>query len=71
MLPKELSSDETHVKQIGSSSNGMQLSSECLLEQLLTPFLPGCDQARDALGAPLLNARLYPMGAYGVHDQRH
>jgi hypothetical protein len=49
----------------------MKLTSELLLEQRLTQFLPGFDHQREALGAPLLDARLHPMGASGVHDQRH
>jgi hypothetical protein len=55
----------------GSWPNGMKLTLECLLYQLPTPFLSGCDHEREALGSPLPNARLRPMGAYGVHDQRH
>jgi hypothetical protein len=34
-----------------------------LLEQLLTQFLPGLDHQWEAFGAPLLDARLHPMGA--------
>jgi hypothetical protein len=41
----------------------MKLTSEPLWLQLLTPFLPGCDHQREAFGAPLLDARLHPMGA--------
>jgi hypothetical protein len=43
--------------------NGVKLTSELLLEQLLTQFLPGLDHQWEAFGAPLLDARLHPMGA--------
>ena len=49
--------------------NGIKLASELWLEQLLTQFLPGCDHQWEALGAPLFDARLHPMGTYGVHDE--
>ena len=51
--------------------NGLKLASEPLLDPLLAQFLPGCEHERGALGAPLLDAGLPPMGAYGVHEQRH
>jgi hypothetical protein len=47
----------------------MKLTSELWLDQLLTQFLPGFDHEREALGPPLLDARLHPMRADGVHDQ--
>jgi hypothetical protein len=47
----------------------MKLISERLLDQLLTQVLPGCDHEREALGAPLLDTRLYPMRSEGIHDQ--
>jgi len=43
----------------------MKLTSELLLEQLLSQFLPGFDHERDALGAPLLEPRLHPIGRAG------
>jgi hypothetical protein len=49
----------------------MELPSELLLYQLLTQFLPGFDHEREALEPPFLDARLHPMGAYVVHDQRY
>ncbi len=49
----------------------MKLASELLLHQLLTQFVPGLDHARETFGSRLFDARLHPMGAYGVHDQRH
>ena len=48
---------------VGSYANGVKLTSELLLEQLLTQFLPGLDNQWEALRAPLLDARLHPMGA--------
>jgi hypothetical protein len=51
--------------------NAMKLTSEFLLYQLLTQFLPGFDHQRDALGPPLLDARLHPMRACRAHDQRY
>jgi hypothetical protein len=42
----------------------MKLTSERLLHQLLTEFLPRFDHQRETLGSPLLDARLPPMGAY-------
>jgi hypothetical protein len=47
----------------GQEPNGIKLTSELLLEQLLTQFLPGLDHQWEAFGAPLLDARLHPMGA--------
>jgi hypothetical protein len=47
----------------------MKLTSDLLLHQLLTQFLSGFDHEREALGAPLLDARLHPMRADGVDDQ--
>jgi hypothetical protein len=44
----------------GSWPNGIKLASEFLLDQLLTQYLPGFDHEREALGAPLLDARLHP-----------
>jgi hypothetical protein len=48
---------------VGFDPNGVKLTSELLLEQLLTQFLPGLDHQWEAFGAPLLDARLHPMGA--------
>jgi hypothetical protein len=53
----------------GSWPNGMKLAPELLLYQLLTQFLPRFDPQREALGPSLLDARLHPMRADGVHDQ--
>jgi hypothetical protein len=48
----------------------MKLTSELLLYQrLLTQFLPRFDHEGEALGSPLLDARLHPMRADGVDDQ--
>ena len=55
----------------GSWPNGIKLTLEFLLYQLPPQFLPGCDHEREALGSPLPDARLHPMGAYRVHDHRH
>jgi hypothetical protein len=55
---------------VGSYANGMKLTSELLLDQLLTQYVSGCDHAWEALGPPLLDARLHPMGARRVDDQR-
>jgi hypothetical protein len=49
----------------------MKLAAERLLDQPPTSFLPGRDHQGEGLGPPLLDARLRPMGADGVHDQRH
>jgi hypothetical protein len=49
--------------------NGMKLTPERVLYQLLTQLLPGCDHQREALGAPLLDTGLYPMRSEGIHDQ--
>jgi hypothetical protein len=54
---------------VGSWANGMKLASERLLDQLLMQCLPGFDHEREALGAPLLDARLHPMRSEGIHDQ--
>ena len=54
---------------VGSYANGMKLASELLLDQLLTPCLPGFDHQREALGPPLLDARLHAMRSDGVDDQ--
>jgi hypothetical protein len=50
--------------------NGMKLGSDLLVYQLLTQYVPGFEHEREALGAPLLDPRLHPMGAEGVHAQR-
>jgi hypothetical protein len=55
-------------RKIGSNPNGMKLACEFLLYQLLTQCLPGFEHQGEALGAPLLDARLYPMRADGVGD---
>jgi alkanesulfonate monooxygenase SsuD/methylene tetrahydromethanopterin reductase-like flavin-dependent oxidoreductase (luciferase family) len=55
----------TEVNKIGSSSNGIKLAAELLLYQLLTQFLAGFDHKREALGPPLLDARLRTMGRAG------
>jgi hypothetical protein len=47
----------------------MQLASELLLDQLLTPFLPGFDHEREALKLALLDARLHAMRADGIDHQ--
>jgi hypothetical protein len=60
--------DDTSI--VGSWVNGIKLASDLLVYQLLTQCLPGFDHQREALGSPLLDARLHPMGADGVHDQR-
>jgi hypothetical protein len=49
----------------------MKLTSKLWLEQPLTSFLPGCDHEWEALGAPLLDPRLHPMGAHGDNYQRY
>jgi hypothetical protein len=49
----------------------IKLASELLLYQLLTQFLPGFDHEGEALGSPLLHARLDTMRAYRVDEQRH
>ena len=46
----------------------MKLTSELLLYQLLTQFLPGFDHERETFGSPLLDARLHPMRSDGMHD---
>jgi hypothetical protein len=51
-----------HFTKSGQEPNGIKLASELWLEQLRTQFLPGCDHQWEALGAPLLDARLHPMG---------
>src|SRR5882724_5656726 len=56
---------------VGSWPNGIKLASELLLYELLTQCLPGFDHERKALGPPLLDTRLHPMGACRVHNQRH
>jgi hypothetical protein len=61
----------TSVKDVGSWANGMKLASECILDQLLTQFLPGFNHERETLGSPLLDARLHPMGAFRINNQRH
>ena len=50
---------------LGSYANGIKLGSEPLLYDLLTQCVPGFDHEWEALGSPLLDARLRPMGAYG------
>jgi hypothetical protein len=47
----------------------MKLTSELLLYQRLSQFLPGLDHEREALGPPLLDARLHPMRADRVDEQ--
>jgi hypothetical protein len=49
----------------------MKLTLEFLLYQLLTQCLPGFNHKRKALGPPLLDARLHPMGANRDNHQRH
>jgi hypothetical protein len=66
--PCASSTSRTIWAKVVSWPNGMKLSSERWLEQLLTQFPPGCDHQRKALGAPFLDARLHPMGACRVHD---
>jgi hypothetical protein len=48
----------------------MKLTSDLLLEPLLSQFLPGFEHEREALGAPLLDPRFHPRGTCRVHDQR-
>jgi hypothetical protein len=55
---------------VGSWLNGMKLASKLLLDQLLTQCLPGFDHQREALGPPLLDARLHAMRSDGVDEQR-
>jgi hypothetical protein len=59
------------VTKTGQEPNGMKLTSERLLDQLLTQVLAGCDHEREALRSPLLDTRLHTMGACRVDDQRH
>jgi hypothetical protein len=47
----------------------MKLASELLVDQLLTPCVPGCDHQGEGLGPPLLDPRLYPMRPEGIDDQ--
>jgi hypothetical protein len=47
----------------------MKLTSDFLLYQLLTQSLPGCDHEGEALGPPLLDARLHARRSDGVDDQ--
>jgi hypothetical protein len=56
------------VTKTGQEPNGMKLTSERLLDQLLTQVLAGCDHEREALRSPLPDARLHPMGTLGVDD---
>jgi hypothetical protein len=49
----------------------MKLTSEFLLSQRLTQCLPGCAHHWAALGPPLLDARLHPVGANRAQQQRH
>jgi hypothetical protein len=56
---------------VGSWPNGMQLTSALLLHQWLTQCLPGFDHKGNVLRPSLLDARLHPMRACRVHDQRH
>jgi hypothetical protein len=55
----------------GSNRNGIKLASEPLLDYLLAQFLPGFNHQREALGSPLLDPRLHPMGAFRVYNQCH
>jgi hypothetical protein len=68
-MPLATSCDFSH--SVGSWANGMKLASALWLDSLLAQFLPGCDHQREALGSPLLDPRLYPMGAFRVDPQRH
>jgi hypothetical protein len=54
----------------GSWPNGIKLASKLLLYQLLTQCLPRFDHQREALGPPLLDARLHAMRSDRVDDQR-
>jgi hypothetical protein len=56
---------------VGSWPNDIKLTSDLLLYELLTQCLPGFDHERKALGPPLLDTWLHPMGACRVHHQRH
>jgi hypothetical protein len=49
----------------------MKLAAALVLDQLPAQFVPGFDHEGKALRAPLLDPRLHPMGACGVHDQRY
>jgi hypothetical protein len=55
----------------GLRPNGIKLTLEFLLYQLLTQCLPGFNHKRKALGPPLLDARLHPMGANRDNHQCH
>ena len=55
---------------IGNEPNGMKLASELLLDRLLTQFWPGFDHQGEALGPPLLDARLHMVRSGGIDEQR-
>jgi hypothetical protein len=59
----------TSITKSKQEPNGIKLAPECLLERLLTQFLPGFHHQREAFGAPLLDPRFHPMRADGVHEQ--
>ena len=48
----------------------MKLAFKLWLYQLLTPCLPGFDHQREALGPPLLDARLHALRSDGVDEPR-
>jgi len=52
-----------------SDPNGIKLAHACLLEQLLSQFLPGFDHQGEGLGPPLLDARLRPKRAHRINEQ--
>ena len=49
----------------------MKLAPECVLDQLPAQCLSGLNHPWAALGSPLLDPRLPPIGACGVHAQRY
>jgi hypothetical protein len=56
---------------VGSWANGIKLTSDHLLYQLLTQFLPRLHHNRNTLRPPFLDARLQAMRACRVDAQRH
>ena len=53
----------------GFHLNGIKLASERLLDQLTAQFLSGFNHQGEALGSPLFDPRLHPMGADGIDAQ--
>ena len=48
----------------------MKLTSELLLDQLLTQYVSGFDHQGEGLGSSLPDARLHPMRSGGVDEPR-